>query len=184
MNPQVASIAPADATFHEVQRFRKPWLLAVVVGVAGVLIGLATYGLIVQFVFGRPFGREPLTATQLVLMAAFMIAIGCGLLWLVVAARLETWVTPDGLHVKFSPFHRKPRVYSAADIENAEARTYRPLAEYGGWGIRMGRQGHAYNVSGDRGLQLLLRGGKRLLIGSARTDELATAVAKLRQRQA
>jgi hypothetical protein len=31
----------------------------------------------------------------------------------------------------------------------------------------------AYNVSGDRGLQLELGGGKRFLIGSLRADELA-----------
>ena len=58
-----------------------------------------------------------------------------------------------------------------------EARTYRPILEYGGWGIRytMGR-GWAYNVSGNQGVQLELASGKRILIGSQRAEELARAI--------
>lgn len=170
--------APA-ALFREEQRFRQTWLLALIVGVAGMLIGLASYGLVVHFGFGRPFGREPLTGPQLVAMASVMIAVGVGLVWLLSSAKLATTVTAEALSVRFTPFHRKPRIYTANDIESAQARTYRPLAEYGGWGIRLGRAGHAYNVSGDRGVQLHLKGGKRLLIGSQRADELEAALARM-----
>jgi hypothetical protein len=38
--------------------------------------------------------------------------------------------------------------------------------EYGGWGIKYGKMGKAYNVSGNRGVQLEFTDGKRLLIGS------------------
>ena len=50
------------------------------------------------------------------------------------------------------------------------------IAEYGGWGVRMRRGGMAYNVSGDRGVQLELMDGKRILIGSQRAGELADAI--------
>jgi hypothetical protein len=36
----------------------------------------------------------------------------------------------------------------------------------------------AYNVRGDRGVQLVLRDGRRVLIGSQRADELAKAIAE------
>jgi hypothetical protein len=57
------------------------------------------------------------------------------------------------------------------------ARVYRPILEYGGWGIRCGFKGaRAYNVSGNKGVQLILQNGKRLLIGSQKPDELVEAI--------
>jgi hypothetical protein len=54
--------------------------------------------------------------------------------------------------------------------------TYRPIRDYGGWGIRYGRGGKAYNVSGNRGVMLELSDGQKLLIGSQRPEELANAI--------
>ena len=54
--------------------------------------------------------------------------------------------------------------------------------DYGGWGIRRGRRGWAYNVSGNRGVLLQLENEKTLLIGSQRPDELAAAIEAQRGR--
>jgi hypothetical protein len=62
------------------------------------------------------------------------------------------------------------------DITRCEVRTYNPIREFGGWGIRYRRGAKAYNVSGNRGVQLELANGKRLLIGSQRSEELARAI--------
>jgi hypothetical protein len=56
------------------------------------------------------------------------------------------------------------------------ARTYKPLSEYGGWGIKYGRSGWAYNIIGDQGVQLELDNGKRILIGSQHAEELEQAI--------
>jgi hypothetical protein len=78
--------------------------------------------------------------------------------------------------IRFRPFvHREIRFQ---DIRRCAARTYRPIREYGGWGIRAGRRGTAYNVSGNRGVQLELANGKPVLIGSQRAEELAQAIQK------
>ncbi len=50
------------------------------------------------------------------------------------------------------------------------------MKEYGGWGIRYGMKGMAYNVSGNRGVQLEFETGKRLLIGSQRPEELVSQI--------
>jgi hypothetical protein len=63
------------------------------------------------------------------------------------------------------------------EIVRWETRTYRPVLEYGGWGIRYGAgNGWAYNVSGNQGVQLELANGQRILIGSQRAKELAWAI--------
>ena len=76
------------------------------------------------------------------------------------------------------PFHLGRRRFAFDDIASCEARTYRPLLEYGGWGIRWGPSGRAYNVKGNRGVQLVLSSGKRLLVGSQKAEELATAITR------
>ena len=57
------------------------------------------------------------------------------------------------------------------------AREYKPLREYGGWGIRCSlKRGKAYNVSGNKGVQLVFKNGKQLLIGSQKAEALEEAI--------
>lgn len=96
-----------------------------------------------------------------------------GLLW---TARLDTEVRESGLYYRFFPFQRTQRRVSGQEIERAEARTYSPIREFGGWGIRLGTSGKAYTVSGSEGVQVHLLDGSSFLIGSQRGQELAEAL--------
>jgi hypothetical protein len=131
-----------------------------------------------QLVRGRPFGDQPMPDLMLVIMGPLFILLMAGLLWLMWVSRLVTEVRDDGIYVQFYPYHRRFREFLWEGIEFFEVRTYRPILEYGGWGIRNGFGGKAYNVSGKRGLQLVLRGGRpeRFLIGSQNPERLAMAV--------
>jgi len=81
-------------------------------------------------------------------------------------SQLKTIINKDGISVSFFPFLRK-KTYRWQDIEKVYTRTYSPIWEYGGWGIRYGfKNGMAYNISGKEGLQLVLKNGKKILIGS------------------
>ena len=89
--------------------------------------------------------------------------------------RMITEVGGDGLYIRFFPLTKRVILYK--QIESCRSRTYRPLAEFGGWGIRWGwKSGKAYNVSGNRGVQVVLADGRKILIGSQRPDELADAI--------
>ena len=57
--------------------------------------------------------------------------------------------------------------------------TYRPIMEYGGRGIRFGRQGMAYNVGGNRGVKIKLKNGKQALVGSQKPEELQRALERV-----
>ena len=85
---------------------------------------------------------------------------------------LETEISKEGISVRFFPFHLKKKFFSWDEIAKAEVREYSPLLEYGGWGIRRGKSGVAYNVKGNMGLQLVLKSGKKILIGTQKTEEL------------
>ncbi len=83
---------------------------------------------------------------------------------------LETELDQSNIYVNIRPFLN--RTYAHHDIESWQVRTYKPILEYGGWGIRFGQKGTAYNIRGNQGLQLHLTKGKRILIGTQKQEEL------------
>ena len=138
-----------EVVFREVQRFRQWWLWALL-----GLVGLATV-----------VGSGPL--------GLVLTGVICVFMW---SLRLVTEVREDGLYIRFAPLHRSFRRVPWTTIESAEATTYRPLREYGGWGIRWRPGAVAYNVQGPRGVFLTRPDDRDLLVGSQRPDELATAI--------
>ena len=86
------------------------------------------------------------------------------------------------MYVRFFPVHIRYKRFGAEDLSGCYAREYKPIREYGGWGIRCSlKKGRAYNVSGNKGVQLVLKNGKQLLIGSQRADELEEAIRSIRE---
>jgi hypothetical protein len=49
---------------------------------------------------------------------------------------------------------------------------YNPISDYGGWGVRLSRNGKAFNVKGEFGLKLYFDNRKPLLIGTQKPEEL------------
>ncbi len=86
--------------------------------------------------------------------------------------RLETNITEEAISVRFFPLHLKFRKYLWSDIETAEVRKYKPLLEYGGYGIRGFGNNRALNIAGKTGLQLIFKDGRKLLIGTQKGLEM------------
>lgn len=143
--------AQAGVRFREVQRFRQPWIW--------ILLGLV---LVHSFVYvGLDHGNWIPTS---------FIAAGIVLLWMF---RLTTEVDERELRVRFAPFVNKRIPHS--DIKSAEAIEYHPLKQYGGWGIRRGKEGWAYTTSGNEGVKVVTK-DRSFLVGSMRAAELAEAL--------
>lgn len=153
--------------FREVQHFRQWWVWAIML--APFLI--FAYGFYVQVIKGQPWGSKPMSDAELTGVTIMLAVI---MLWIYLM-RLVTEVRDDALTVHFVLLWRRKAI-PYQNIRSVEARTYNAIAEYGGWGIRWGARGWAYNVSGNRGVQLQLDDGKELLIGSERAEELAAAI--------
>jgi hypothetical protein len=154
--------------FEEEQRFRQPWLWALMLG----------NGLFLAAIFGTAAVQRPDRATAIAVAAAFAFSVLGLVALLLYTARLSVRLDSEAIHIRFSPFLR--RRIPLTEIQGWQARTYRPIREYGGWGVRVGLfgRGSAYNVSGNRGVQLSFSDGKRLLIGSQRADEFAAGIAE------
>ena len=130
-----------------------------------------------QILLGKPVGENPAPDWGAWLL---WLLIGLGLPLLFLSLRLVLELTSDQIVIRFRPLHR--RVIRLAEIERLEVRTYSAVKEYGGWGVKgWSRNNVAYNVSGNRGVELTLHDGRRVMLGSQRPDELAAAIETLRR---
>lgn len=155
--------------YREVQRFRQVWLWIIILSIPALMI----YAVVQQLFLGKPFGNNPAPDIVLIILA---VIFGLGLPALFLATNLTTEVRSDGLYVRFFPFHLSFRKITSEELLHYEVQTYSPLKEYGGWGIRYGSKGKAYNISGNRGVHLEFSNRERLLLGSQRPEELAQAI--------
>ena len=156
-------------SFREVQYFRQPWLVGFVLLVAAFNMA----ALVWQVLLGRQMGTNPAPDWLIVLM---FFLFGLAFPWVMLNARLVTEVRPNGLAYRFFPFHRDFVLLPWNAVRGQSAVTYHPVREYGGWGLRYGKTGRAYNVSGDRGVLFTLADSRTLLIGSRRAEELSNAI--------
>jgi hypothetical protein len=137
------------------------------------------------------------------LVVLFLVALGFNLIWqkgtvnqltmalaagfLIVALiaffanmKMVTQIRADGIYVRYPPFEPDFKGYLWTDIEEVYIREFDAVGEYGGWGIRVGfsgvkygGSGKAYIFSGNVGIQIVLSDHSRVLIGTARGDEIA-----------
>jgi hypothetical protein len=161
--------------FSEKQAFKQWWVWLILLGINGVSI----YGVFKQVVGGEQFGDKPMGDTGLLITMGISLLIAFLFLYI----RLETQIKYDGIYVRFFPFHLKFKYYSWDTLKKSYVREYSALAEYGGWGLRFGLfgKGAAFNVSGDKGLQLEFTNGNKLLVGTNKPEELTEVLYKTGQ---
>ncbi len=99
---------------------------------------------------------------------------------LVFFTTLRTEISEEGISYRMWPFHKKSKLLVWSDIERFEIRKYKPIREYGGWGMRFGLHGKAYNIKGNMGLQIKLVSGQSILLGTQRPDEMQQVLDTIR----
>jgi hypothetical protein len=113
----------------------------------------------VASLFGTP--NVPLVFAILVtgITSAIILAI-----MLVIGMFIE--VSNENLVVRWGVFKYTILTVSLKSIRSAEVVTFSPITDFGGWGIRMGKGGWAYFMSGTQGVQVVTNENKKYIIGS------------------
>jgi hypothetical protein len=154
--------------FEERQHFRQWWIWLIILLTAAI----GWWGWVQQIVLGEPFGSNPGPDWLVWLLWLF---IGLGLPALFLWAQLRVTVTDEDVIIRYVPF--TSRRIALREILGATAREYDAVREYGGWGVKgWSRDKRAYNVSGNEGVELFLRDGRTIMIGSRRAAELEQAI--------
>lgn len=158
-----------EILFEETLRFRQPqlWipLLALFAG---------TLGALAYFPAKNPggFTLSNLLAPTICLVVFGLVAA------LLYASKLETRVSRSGLHIRFFPLALSFHDFSWKDISGMRAAAVRPLRDFGGWGLRYGRKGKAYIVTGDTCVEFELADGSRLYVNTLEAEKFLAALTR------
>ncbi len=140
--------------FSEEQRFDQVWLW--------VLLGLVNIGVFASLITTVGLAW-PLLFSPLLMLATMV---------LMSSMRMLTNIDEEGIHYKLNPLMWKYRTIQWEEVDQIYVRQYSPIAEYGGWGIRYSfRNGKAFNIKGNQGIQIVLKSGKKILIGTQQPEE-------------
>ncbi|MFP4496665.1 MAG: DUF6141 family protein [Vulcanimicrobiota bacterium] len=163
--------------FYEEQKMKQIWLVLFIIFLVGIFLYIFVKEVIMK--------KTALAGSPPVGFTIFMFII-FGVLMPVVMfiAKLITRVEKEGIYIRFFPFHFKFLFFPFDHIQNYYNREYKPIPEYRGWGIRRGlHHGWAYNAYGNQGLQLEMKDGERILIGTQRPDEFVEAIDEVLEKE-
>ncbi len=145
-------------TFKETQRFNQGWIILLLTMI--ILISLMP----ILLMFQQP--QSSSTDWRIIALSFGIVLLVC---LLILNIKLKTEIDKQGIHYQFGPLTKKTILWQ--DIEQCYVRSYSPIREFGGWGIRFGFNGRAFNVKGNQGIQLVLKSGKKILIGTQKSEE-------------
>jgi hypothetical protein len=149
--------------FCETQKFNQLWLWILLFFIASSPF----YG-----VYEQSKLISEITYKSLFDEIVFSMCMSFGLLLLVYSIRLETNIDSEAVRIYFFPFVRKDFLFE--DIKEMEVLDYGFI---GGWGIRFWtKYGTVYNIKGTKGLRIVLKNGKKYLIGTQKPEQLKEAL--------
>jgi hypothetical protein len=127
---------------------------------------------LVELAKGNVGGEEGAMPVPVVVLC-LVIGFGIPFLFYCLMGDLRTRVTTEGIHLSWGFAELIRKNIPIEEIEAAEAVTYSPIGDFGGWGIRMGGdKKRAWTVSGKRALLLHLSDGTRFYVGSAKPERI------------
>lgn len=146
-----------------------------------VLLPLAVvFGIPVYVLISEPEASFREIALSNGLINLLPLILICLAIVIICSAELKTTITEKEILVSFFPFLPDKKVIPWEEVKEVFVREYSPISEYGGWGIPFVQlavskglaNNRALNTRGNKGLQLVLENGKRLLIGTQVPDKL------------
>jgi hypothetical protein len=162
----------APALFQETQAFRQRHAkLALATPPAAIL-----FITLRQVVWHHPWGTPPVSNGDLLFLSVLLVVVYLRL----ITVRLATELRPAEIAVGLRGLWRKRRI-PLDQVRAAREVQYDPIREFGGYGFRSGRRGQAYIASGTRGVELELRDGRKVLIGSQDPGQLAKRITACRR---
>jgi len=84
-------------------------------------------------------------------------------------------VEPDAMHVRFGRLGWPHWIFPIDEISDLRAVSFRPMRDFGGWGIRRATDGICLNQRGNRGVRFQHAGGT-YTVGSDDPEQLLTAL--------
>ncbi len=155
--------------YHEKQYNRMIFILILI-----LLLAVSAWVVFIQqIVLGNPVGTDPAPD-----WAVWLIFGSMGILFpvYILFVPMSVEVRAEYILVLFPPYRR---LIQFEDITDVKMRPFKAIWEYGGWGIRFAFPLGKHNliaISGNEGVEITLKSGENLLIGSKRPTDLLRAI--------
>lgn len=147
-----------QANHFEIQKFDQKWIW-LVLGIILIVMILGTIFIDMSFIIG--------------------IIISVPVILLLVLMRIVTVITSEGMSVRFFPIYMSEKKIKWEEVDNIYVRTFKPIEEFGGWGIRISyKNGLAFTTKGKYGIQVVFKNGKKFLLGTQKPHEAQEIIAK------
>lgn len=176
----------ADRPIYSERTWAPAWFWVLLWAACLVGAGALAYGVYSQAILGQPFGNEPGPTWVLAGASAFLFLLPVVLT--LTSGRLDVEVWEDHLFVGFGPVRMLKKTMTYDEIERAESITYRPIRDFGGWGVRFRPGKTAWSVGGNKAVKISLTNEKIFYVGSRFPHRLAERIqmaqAKRRQQAA
>jgi len=138
--------------------------------VVGILILAAMLPFMIYFMNMPKEGADPvfwyvMGSTTLLLFAVVA---------LVVTSKLSITIDGKSITYLYRPFMRRSKSIHWDEIQSYEVRKYSAVSEFGGYGYRKLPKADTVclNVTGNQCLDMKLENGKRLILGTQKSEEL------------
>lgn len=152
----------SPALFQETQKFRQLWVWGIVMLPMAIVLGILLY----QLITGEPVGDRP-APNWLLLLILLLIPIPAAFGFFV--ARLVTRIDEGGLHYGWNIFGKRLNTIPWSEIRSLALIRYK----FVGYGVHYARKyGTVHNVSGNVGLHVETKKGRKLTIGTTEPDRL------------
>jgi hypothetical protein len=157
--------------FHEEQAFRQ-WHAKLLLAMPPAALIFVTLR---QLVWHHPWGTPPVSNGGLLFQTVLLVLVYLRL----ITVRLITDLRLTEIAVGLCGLWRKRRI-PLRQVRAASAVEYDPIRDFGGYGVRSGPRGRAYIARGNRGVELELQDGRRVLVGSQDPGRLAKCITERR----
>ena len=169
--------------FEEEQRTDQSWIR--------YLLLFLSFGSAVVFAFllywvvfkGETFGNTD-DANKGFLFTSAGVMVSCSIPYLIITfSRLSVKITDEGIVYRYPPHFNKEKIIPVEEIKEFKIRKYNAFREFGGYGARkrLGGEIKGMTMKGNKGMEILLQNGDRLLIGTQRPDFMDSAMHKMKE---
>lgn len=143
---------------HQYQRRLLPWLLVA-----------AIWGTSIWHIYNSGFSAE-----HLVYDISILLLLPLAITLLLFLFKLSIKIDKNYFMFKMFPFHWSYRKIKLDEIKNVTVKEYNTDRSFHGWGlgISWNRKYKSYTVKGYKGLEISLKDGMKIFIGTQRPENL------------
>lgn len=159
--------------FKEEQYFKHSKIGKIALAFVGVIFSIILIGLMVS---------KPESNKKLILAIAVCFASAIPFVLIFLLVKLKVRIDDRDIRYKYAPFVINEKTIKWTEVAEFRVREYSPLKEFGGWGYRRNifTKKTCLNISGKIGLELKLKNGRTLMIGTQKRSELESFISKLK----